>query len=358
MLFCEDVVARGKINRDSKSLDNVPGRNFAVIRVAVIGVAEIRVVAIRVAVIGVAVIGVAEIRVVAIKVSAIRVNEKGGRNMFNKRWSKIICVTLLGLFLTSTAFAALDTQAIGVARQKSAEFIPYDWPIAAHCSATDVNLRSAPKLDSEVVGALQSDDQVYIEEFSDALYEGYPWAAITTEQGKKGYVNARFLDLDTDAMTRAGRFKAAFNSTVFWEFEQMVNAFNGISGNGNMGFDTNENGHFDAKGYKIALGDNTGYSYGRAMDNKLWQSSVRIVKSGYQAAGLEVGNVLDATMLERFNADMQSMGWRHGNITSDAQKWYLDGRIDGKTGPIRGFFVTLNNDGTIKELFWQKYFSD
>lgn len=269
---------------------------------------------------------------------------------------KILVLTLLGTMLvTTSAFAALDKGKITREIQRTSNDVPYDWPIGAHCSATDVNVRNAPNTDGEVVGTLQNGDQVYVREFSDGLYNGYPWAAIITAQGQNGYVSARYLDEDEAALTREGRFKAVFNSTVFWEFEQMAKAFNDINGNGFMIIDSNENGHVDTHGKKIALGNYAGYSYGRDTDGTFRQSTVRIVKSDYQVAGISVGDVLDAVKIEQFNADMQNMGWRHGNIISDAQKWYLDGRLDGKTAAIKGFFVVLDKNNAIKEISWQNY---
>jgi len=283
------------------------------------------------------------------------VEGKGWDSMY---WRKILFATCALTLFATTAFAALDVKTIGEERQKSSESIPYDWPIGAHCSATDVNMRSAPNTDSEVVGTLQNGDQVYVSEFSDNRYEGYPWVAVTTAQGQKGYVNAKYLDADTDAMTREERFKAAFNSTVFWKYEQMANAFDGVTGNGYMRGDTGENGHFDPNNVKIALGNDAGYSYGRDTNGTFRQSTVRILKSDYQVAGISVGDSVKQGDLELFNADMQAMGWRHGKINSDAQKWYLDGRIDGKTAPIKGFFVVLDKDNKIQEINWQQYSID
>jgi uncharacterized protein YgiM (DUF1202 family) len=277
-----------------------------------------------------------------------------------KTWRKIlmiVCALLMIIPANPTVFAALDMQNLNETRQKSSENIPYDWPIAAHCSATDVNLRSAPSTDSEVLGTLQNGNQVYVEEVSDVQYEGYPWVAITTAQGSKGYVNARFLDADADAMSRKERFKAMFNSTVFWTFDYMANAFNGIYGNGNL-MNSSENGFHDTGKYKVSLGNNSGYSYGKIVDNAYEQATVRIMQSDYWVAGLTVGDVMDAAKLAQFDADMQSMGWRHGAITSDSQKWYLDGQLDGKTAAIKGFFLVLDKDNKIKEINWQRYLID
>ena len=237
--------------------------------------------------------------------------------------------------------------------------VPTSWPVGLYCAGSDVNLRSAPNLDSDVVGVLQEGDLLYCLSIASArFYEGYPWFAVITSQGQKGFVNAKFLGQVENSMTRAERFKAAFDSSVFYDFTSLVAAHDGLCGNGNSRLEEQEKQQYGYAKYKIALGDYTGWSYCETIDNKPVQRAAKIVKAGYKVAGLEVGEAMDAERLAQFSKDMQAMGW-YASVSSQTgeYRWCLDGSRGDSVGPLRGFGLTVK-DGTLTAIDWNIFLVD
>jgi hypothetical protein len=265
-----------------------------------------------------------------------------------------LAVLVCGLWLAATAGAE------GFSWPEPQESVPPEWPIEARCSASDVNLRNSGRIaDSKVVGSLQFNDLVYVKKVhqdDSDLVDGYPFAEIITDKGRKGFVNLKFLTNIAADNTRASRFRAAFNSGAFFTFNSMLGAFDERSGNGYTPLSEEEQNEFSSVKFKIALGNYDAWSYCEELNKKPEQRAVKVVKPGYMVAGLQVGESMDADRLAQFDKDMQNYGWDPAATDATGKHlWNLNGRrADGQTGPINGFGFHEDN-GTIKDIFWCIY---
>ncbi len=279
-----------------------------------------------------------------------------GKNSWRRLWLQL-AVLVCGLWLAATAGAE------GFSWPAPQEPVPPEWPIEARCSASDVNLRNSGIMaTSKVVGTLQFNDLVYVKKVHESdsdLVDGYPFAEIITDKGRKGFVNLKFLTNIAADNTRASRFRAAFNSGAFFTFDSMERAFDEIAGNGYTPLSEEEKNEFSSVNCKIALGNYAAWSYCAKPDKKPEQLAVKVVKPGYMVAGLQVGESMDTDRLAQFDKDMQNYGWEPGATDATGKHlWTLNGRrADGQTGPINGFGFHEDN-GTIKDIFWCIYLVD
>lgn len=167
-------------------------------------------------------------------------------------------------------------------------------------------------------------------------------------------------NLETIPLSGESKFETAFDSSVLFSFEEMAAAFNGLYGNGYSKLTEEEKAEFSHIKFKIALGDYSAWSYCEELEEgKPVQRAVKVVKPDYTAAGLKVGETMDEVRLDKFDKDMQTMGWERA-ITRVLGKnmWLLNGpRGAGKDGPVKGFGFNVEND-KIKNIFWTVYLID
>ena len=231
-----------------------------------------------------------------------------GKNSWRRLWLQL-AVLVCGLWLAATAGAE------GFSWPAPQEPVPPEWPIEARCSASDVNLRNSGIMaTSKVVGTLQFNDLVYVKKVHESdsdLVDGYPFAEIITDKGRKGFVNLKFLTNIAADNTRASRFRAAFNSGAFFTFASMERAFDEIAGNGYTPLSEEEKNEFSSVNCKIALGNYAAWSYCAKPDKKPEQLAVKVVKPGYMVAGLQVGESMDTDRLAQFADIADDHGQQH-----------------------------------------------
>ena len=86
------------------------------------------------------------------------------------------------------------------------------WPLATQCIATDVNLRTEPNTNCEVVTMLQNGDKFYARKVVFIPDSKYVWVYGTTEKGYRGYMYNQYISALPDgqyAHSDEGRFQAS-----------------------------------------------------------------------------------------------------------------------------------------------------
>lgn len=272
-----------------------------------------------------------------------------------------LLVSVASFVFSSSAFAALDCASLENSRKAMRDSIPYDWPIALCSTGSDVNVRSGPTVNQgEILGVLQLQDRVYAEEFTEEYYNGYPWVNVITDQGTRGYVNARYLEPVADAMTRKGRFEAAFRSSVFFNFSSLVGSYEDIHGNGFADIEASDP-KFAGAQFKIAVGEYDLWAYCDREDSdagglniRLWGAAV--VSSKQPAAGLRVGQKMGESDLAQFRRDMESLGWYYLPGENGLQ-WYRNREYMAELPNSKGFGFVCSN-GEINGIYWCTYPAD
>ena len=86
--------------------------------------------------------------------------------------------------------------------------------------------------------------------------------------------------------------------------------------------------------------------------------TVSLDKKGYKAAGLQAGDAIDSETLQKFNANMTSMGWSSMQaVDSGTYKWVLEALVDTAKRPVKHFSITAE-DGKIRRITWGNYVID
>jgi hypothetical protein len=164
------------------------------------------------------------------------------------------------------------------------------------------------------------------------------------------------------APAQAG-FTSDFTSSVRYDYEGMVAAFQGLHGNGYSPVSEEEQAEFAHIKFKIALGDYDAWSYCEELNGKPVQRAVKVVKPGYRAAGLQVGDALSEEQLAQLDLQMQGMNLPQGWYQADTKTygkylWLFNGPgPGGAMVPVKGFGFHLE-DGRIKDIFWCVYLAE
>ena len=154
-------------------------------------------------------------------------------------------------------------------------------------------------------------------------------------------------------------FTNDFASSVRYDYEGMVAAFHGLYGNGYSPLSEEEQAEFSHIKFKIALGDYDAWSYCEELNGKPVQRAVKVVKPGYRAAGLQVGETMSEERLAQLDMNMQGMNLPQGWYQADTKTygkylWLFNGLRGGEMVPVKGFGFHLE-DGKIKDIFWCVY---
>ena len=121
---------------------------------------------------------------------------------------RIFLSAALGLAIfANTAFAEVNTAYL------ANELRSYPgWPLEVYCNATDVNVRTQPNTDCDVITMLQRGDKFYVSRVVDVVNSEYKWLLGTTEKGHVGFMASKYLDTTPRAASAAGRFNAALEA--------------------------------------------------------------------------------------------------------------------------------------------------
>lgn len=102
---------------------------------------------------------------------------------------KLFLGAALGVaMLANTAFAEVNTAYL------ANELRSYPgWPLEVYCNATDVNVRTQPNTDCDVITMLQRGDKFYVSRVVDVVNSEYKWLLGTTEKGHVGFMASKYL---------------------------------------------------------------------------------------------------------------------------------------------------------------------
>ena len=103
---------------------------------------------------------------------------------------KLFLSAALGLAIfANTAFSEVNTAYL------ANELRSYPgWPLEVYCNATDVNVRTQPNTDCDVITMLQKGDKFYVTRVVDVVNSEYKWLLGTTEKGHVGFMASKYLD--------------------------------------------------------------------------------------------------------------------------------------------------------------------
>ena len=155
-------------------------------------------------------------------------------------------------------------------------------------------------------------------------------------------------------------FMTDFERSVRYDYEGMVASFHGLHGNGYTPLSEEEQAEFSHIKFKIALGDYAAWSYCEELNGKPVQRAVKVVKPGYLAGGLQVGETVSEERLAQLDMNMQGMNLPQGWYQADTKTygkylWLFNGPgAGGEMVPVKGFGFHLE-EGKIQDIFWCVY---
>ena len=252
----------------------------------------------------------------------------------------------LVLFLCSSAFAH---------SAKELPTLDQDNPLSAVCTGSGVSLRAQPSSGGEKIATLDKDEELCLIGRQETK-EKYPWIFVISQAGFRGWVYGRFVSFSDAALTESGRFRARFDSSLCLNHLDALTRIAGIQ---------------DKKAEKSGVGENdpdaphyadTKLVYPEGFTLYLMDEGILLTvsldKKGYKAAGLQAGDAIDSETLQKFNANMTSMGWSSMQaVDSGTYKWVLEAMVDTAKRPVKHFSITAE-DGKIRRITWGNYVID
>lgn len=229
------------------------------------------------------------------------------------------------------------------------------WPLATQCIAKDVNLRTEPNTNCEVVTMLQNGDKFYARKVVFIPNSKYVWVYGTTEKGYRGYMYNQFIGALPDgqyAHSDEGRFQAAVEAN--WINDPAGYAAGSGYSMGRAEHADDMNIAYDLN--KVQVGPRVFYT--RAFDGKTYQ--VVINKAPGEMAGYAVGQHFDQQERNNFYDMMRRIGWHESAVDAEEptntivwEKSVLD--ADGFDRPAKQLIITLNDNDVIESFTYINY---
>lgn len=261
---------------------------------------------------------------------------------------RLIAGCVLGLtMLANAAFASIDPGYVQRVLQND-----NGWPLATVCDATDVNLRTEPNTNGEVVAMLQKGDIFYVKEV--IKKPDYTWFRGVSEKGDKGYIVSNFLDPARRAANPRERFRAAFKTSTIYDIKKFAQEL-GID----YKYDPSQvevlkRELFHYAPHRIQVGKH--WVHGEKEENSFWTIGVIIAAPGYNIAGLEVGQKISEEDDAALCKNMNLMGWEgamHYKEKYNAIQFEYYDTVDGMNRPVEAFAVFHDDNRIIREIhYW------
>ena len=259
---------------------------------------------------------------------------------------KLFLGAALGVaMLANTAFAEVNTAYL------ANELRSYPgWPLEVYCNATDVNVRTQPNTDCDVITMLQKGDKFYVFRVVDVVNSEYTWLLGTTEKGHSGFMASKYLDVTPRAASAAGRFNAALEAD--WIMDPEIFA-SGAYYPGPVEKNTDDTISYADK--KVQVGPRLFYI--DSAKNRV--SEVKINKLHGMMAGYAVGQQLDTDRYIELDGYLKMNGWENdpmGVGISDTHhmfgwvKYAYNAR--GQKFLHKSFYVKLDSKDVISEIIY------
>ena len=262
-----------------------------------------------------------------------------------KSLTKLIAPAILACCLCATASAEIYPGAVTQALERTD--INSAWPYTTICIGEDVNLRSQPNTNCDVITMLQKGDIFYVNKVIPG--NQYTWMEGITATGDRGYMVSKYLDPGQNAALRRERFRAAIQSSLLYDVQKFATVVNLPIG---RNVETLKEEKFHYAQHVIRVGNS---EFHGEMDGGQFHVIGVIVKdSSYKFAGLQVGDTIATEDLKAIDKDMQTINWYTGidNWTGQTEvHWYRHEAVDGSERPVENIGIITEN-GRIKEIRW------
>lgn len=281
---------------------------------------------------------------------------------------KRICIilTLLVVFLGSLTCYAENSYSLGIndiisirQQQNNAGTVPFDWAVKVYCSGDEVNLRQTPSTQSPVVGNYDKGAEFYLLTIVDG--PDYNWAMVMSceRTPKVGFMAGPYIRTNDVEMTRAARFHATLFSSAF---VQSLSTNETLMGKALKEPLTPE--EKNTQGYveiKYVFPGIVYYGQDIKDDDSLLCGIVSA--RGYKMAGMTVFDELPPDRFATLKKDLEGIGWRYGGSHNEKKPyiehvWHYFATVDGQERPVKGFYVSLDNNNKITGLRWHVFLID
>lgn len=249
---------------------------------------------------------------------------------------KLLAPALLACCLSTTAFAEIYPGAVEQALNNHE--INAEWPFPAVCIGSDVNLRSEPNTNCQVITMLQPNDNFYIKRVIQK--SDYTWMEGITDKGEHGFMVSKYLDPAQNAASRRERFRAALATTKIYDPQRFAAACGTVFPNKYMEANPEV---FHYATHKVQVGNN--WVHGEAFEDNFHVIGVEIKAPGYKLAGIEVGDSFTYPQAQQMNRDMMYVGWDDAQLNGETDKyyWYRSEAVDGQERPVEGVAIITKN---------------
>ena len=235
--------------------------------------------------------------------------------------------------------------------------------VLGSCGGSDVNMRSGPGRESDVITMLDKDQAVY-GIASENCGDDYPWLQVITAKGETGWIYGQYFVPVDAALSVANLWKANFASRIFFNHEAIKN----ITGAPGVvePVDANNRGNLTSDGSVIM-------NYGSisvgltAPGNGSEFTSAWSTTLGYDFGGLCIGDSITLPSAREYGQMLKlsgtgsvinpaGVGWEGPDAIAEGENWwYIKALVDGRARPVRGLCVTAR-DSFVSKVWWGIYF--
>ncbi len=257
--------------------------------------------------------------------------------------------------LYSTIFTLLVAFSTPAAAQLQADFVEGEldkypmWPLTTQCTATDVNVRTEPNTNCNVITMLQNGDVFYV--YNVIRGNDYVWLYGRTGEGAEGYMVGNYLDAASNSTSKTERFRALVDGAWITD----VKNFAAASGQdfSDKAINLSEE-RFPFAEQVIKIGPHELHGNFYECDGNLFASAVVLRGPGFAVLNREVGEQLTEAQLNEINQNMLAIGWNdmYFNAQNNTYSWYFEEKIDGSMRPTKEIAFTVKNN-TITEIVYR-----
>lgn len=264
-----------------------------------------------------------------------------------KNISKLFFPAALALSLCSIATAEIAPQAVEQALQNPS--INRAWPFTTQCIGTDVNVRTQPNTNCQVITMLQPNEKFYVTRV--IPQSDYTWMEGVTQYGHHGYMVSKFLDPGPNAAARRERFKAALAVSKLYSPSRIAEACGTIFTNK---YEIVNPEIFPYSPHKVKVGPC--WVHGENLPTGFDTIGVLVQEPGYKFLGLQVGDIFNKEQANAMNQDMLQQGWEGMTDVNktDEYCWYRTEAVDGSERPVEGVFILTKNN-KITQIRWNHF---
>lgn len=221
------------------------------------------------------------------------------------------------------------------------------WPYAMVCSAEDVNLRTQPNTNCDVITMLQKGDKFYVSKVIPG--SEYTWMEGITSNGDRGYMVSKYLNPSENAALRRERFRAAIQSSLIYNHQKFADIVDLPVG---RNIEKLKEEKFGYASQMVRVGNSE--FHGEVEGDNFHVIGVILKDSNYKFASLKVGDPITAADLKAIDKDMQTINWYTNIEDWNSVKevyWYRHEAVDGSERPVEEIAIKVENN-RIKEIQW------